>query len=148
MRQSLARIVGSDGTTGRFSRYVLVGGAAAVIDLGGFVILNGAGLPLAAAAAASFVIAAVFNFVLSSLIVFRTRPSWRQFLLFGTFALIGLGVNTGTTILVARWCPDVIAKVVGIGTAFLVNFWMNHTIVFAAAEGSSPRGPERPDRRA
>lgn len=147
MRQRLARIFGSDGTTGRFFRYVLVGGAAAVIDLGGFVVLNGAGIPLAAAAAASFAIAAVFNFLLSSLIVFRTRPRWRQFLLFATFALIGLTVNTGTTLLAALWCPDVLAKVVGIGTAFLANFWMNHTIVFGAAKGSSEKGTERPDRR-
>lgn len=124
------RLFGSDGLTGRFSRYLLVGGSAAVIDLGGFVLLSDAGLDVAAAAAASFAVSAVYNFTFSSLAVFRVAPTWQRFALFMTFALVGLVVNTGITVLAAYWLPDVLAKVTGIGVAFSANFWLNNTVVF------------------
>lgn len=126
----LRGIAASDRLSGRFSRYFIVGGSAAVVDLGGFVVLSAVGTGLAPAAAGSFALAVVYNFALSSWLVFRVPPTWRRFLLFATFALVGLVVNTGVTIVAASWLPTVLAKVVGIGVAFGVNFWINNSVVF------------------
>ena len=130
MTARLRRLFGSDGLSGRFMRYLLAGGSAAVVDLGGFVLLRDAGFGTPAAAAASFALAAVWNFTLSSALVFRLGSTWRRFVLFMGFALVGLVVNTGVTTLAAAWLPGALAKVAGIGVAFGANFWMNNSLVF------------------
>ncbi|WP_128255562.1 GtrA family protein [Falsirhodobacter deserti] len=133
MTARLRHLVGSDALSGRFARYLFVGGSAAIVDLGGFVLLIQAGYGTAAAAAASFAFAAVYNFTLSSSVVFRTGSTWRRFVMFMALALVGVSVNTGVTTLAATWLPEVLAKVAGIGMAFGLNFWMNNTIVFRRA---------------
>lgn len=135
----LRRLAASDGVAGRLSRYVLVGGSAAVVDLGGFVLLSLAGFGVGPAAATSFAMAAVWNFTLSSRLVFRVAASWRRFALFGAFALVGLAVNTGVTVAAAHWLPGAMAKTIGIGVAFGVNFWLNHAIVFDRDATVPPR---------
>lgn len=133
------RLVGSDGLSGRLSRYVVVGGSAAVVDLGGFVLLSSAGLDVGPAAATSFSVAALYNFTLSALVVFRVAPTWRRFALFAAFATIGLAVNTGVTVAAALWLPDALAKTAGIGVAFGVNFWLNHSVVFGRPDEGPPQ---------
>ncbi len=130
MTARLRRLFGSDALSGRFARYLLAGGSAALVDLGGFVLLARAGIGIPAAAAASFAVAALWNFALSSTLVFRLGSTWRRFALFMGFALAGLVVNTGVTILAALWLPGALAKVAGIGVAFGANFWMNNSLVF------------------
>ena len=130
MTGRLRRLMGSMALSGRFARYLLVGGSAALVDFGAFVLLLNAGLAVAGAAAMSFALAAVYNFALSALVVFRVASTWRRFVLFATFALVGLAVNTGVTVAAAAWLPELLAKVVGIGAAFGANFWMNNAIVF------------------
>jgi len=116
----------------RFFRYVLTGGTAACVDLGGFMVLIWMGMPLIAAAAASFILAAVVNFRLSARYVFRAKGDLRRFGLFFLFAILGLVINAGVTV----WCvqmagfPASIAKVFGIGVAFVFNFSVNAAIVF------------------
>lgn len=111
-------------------RYLLVGGSAALIDVGSFVLLRKADFSTPAAAAVSFAFAAGYNFTLSSAVVFRLDSTWRRFMLFMVFALLGLVVNTGVTSLAAVWLVDVLAKIAGIGMAFGVNFWINNSLVF------------------
>jgi putative flippase GtrA len=112
---------------GKFLRYVLTGGAAAVVDLGGFVLLVGLGVPLGLAAALSFVIAAIVNFRLTAAFVFGARGDLGRFALFLTFALAGLALNTGVTVLgvLQGGLPPAAAKLGGIGVAFLFNFSVN-----------------------
>lgn len=130
MTAHLRRLFGSDALSGRFMRYLLVGGSAALVDLGGFVLLREGDFSTPAAAAVSFAFAAVYNFTLSSAVVFRLGSTWRRFMLFMAFALLGLVVNTGVTTLAAVWLPGTLAKIAGIGVAFGVNFWMNNSFVF------------------
>lgn len=130
MTPRIRRLLGSDGLSGRFLRYLVIGGSAAVIDLGGFVLLMQTDLRTPVAAAASFAVAAVWNFTLSSVVVFRLGSTWRRFGLFMAFALVGLVLNTGATTLAAVWLPEVLAKITGIGLAFGANFWMNNSLVF------------------
>lgn len=120
-------------------RYVLTGGLAAMIDLGGFVLLQAAGAGLATAAACSFVVAAAVNFSLSARFVFDTRPTVRRFGVFLAFAVAGLIINTSITVLAgaAVGLPGWLAKCCGIGMAFGFNFFMNSRVVFR------PYGPTR-----
>lgn len=114
-----------------FVRYVIVGGGAAIVDFGGFVVLIALGLPVLVAAATSFAVAAVVNFTFSALFAFRSPPTWRRFALFVAFALVGLAINTAATVLaVAAGAPPWLGKIIGIGTAFLFNFALNRMIVF------------------
>jgi putative flippase GtrA len=116
----------------QFAGYLLTGGAAAVVDAGGFALLLQAGIAMLPAATASFLVAAVVNFQLSARFVFRQKPTGRGFLLFLAGALIGWAVNVAVTVTVARLfgVPPVLAKIVGIGLAFSINFLLNRLVVF------------------
>lgn len=117
-------------------RYVATGGAAAVVDLGGFLLLTSQAVAVAPAAVISFVAAAVVNYMLTSRFVFASQASLRRFALFFAVALVGLAVNVGVTVLAATvlHLPPGFAKVIGIGTAFLLNFALNAGIVFRRTE--------------
>ena len=117
--------------------YLLVGGLAAVVDIGLFHLMvsrvDGVLLP----AVGSFLVAAVVNYMLSSVWVYRRQ--WRslrrasQFLL---FALVGLCINAGMTWWLAQAFTMVptLAKIGGVGIAFGANFLMNTFIVFRAED--------------
>ena len=116
----------------KFAGYVVTGGIAAVVDLGGFHFLIGAGFPLVASAILSWFAAAVVNYSLTSRFVFGHMPNRQQGLVFLLAAAVGLSVNAGVTIFCAEYfsVAPVIAKFIGIGTAFVLNFLLNTFIVF------------------
>jgi putative flippase GtrA len=134
-------------------RYILTGGTAAVVDLSIFTLLHGLGVAIPLAGACSSGVAVVVNYSLSSTFVFKMPLSVKGFFMFFLGALLGLTINNGVTVAgsaahislivagisVAPFQP-VLAKIAGIGTAFLFNFWLNSTIVFRghATRGRSP----------
>ena len=113
-------------------RYGLTAGTAAIVDAGGFAILIGAGIGPATSAVSSFCAAVLVNYWLSSRFVFGGARSARGFVLFFAVALLGLSVNVGVTLLAIYQFGQVpiVGKILGIGTAFLVNFALNLGIVF------------------
>lgn len=113
--------------------YTLAAGLAAVVDIGGFHWLAQRMHNVAGAAALSFVVAAVVNYTLSSLWVYRR--AWRDLRragLFLVFACVGLCLNTGMTWWLASAWPLhlTLAKVGGVATAFGFNFLVNTRLVF------------------
>jgi putative flippase GtrA len=117
--------------TDQFFRYLLVGGSAAVIDLGAFMLLVDGGLAVALAAILSFGLAAIWNYTLSARLVFARQASGKHFLVFLAFASLGLAVNASTTwALFALGMPAGLAKIAGIGLAFGFNFLVNAKLVF------------------
>ncbi|TFZ04918.1 GtrA family protein [Ramlibacter rhizophilus] len=113
--------------------YVLTGGLAAVVDIGGFHLLSARMDGVLVPAVLSFLAAAVVNYLLSSVFVFgRDWRSARRAGLFIVFASIGLAINAGSTWLLASSLPiaPTWAKVGGVGIAFAANFLMNALIVF------------------
>jgi putative flippase GtrA len=116
----------------KLARYFLTAGVASVVDLGLFALLTRVDVAIPVAAAASFCVAAVVNYLLSSRFAFHRAASLRGFGLFFVAALGGLAVNVGVTSLghALLGMPPVLAKVAGIGTAFLLNFWINLRVVF------------------
>ena len=123
----------------RFGGYLLTGGSAAVVDLGVFAALHAVHLPVTAAATGSFLVAAAANYSLTSLLVFRHALTWRRWLSFLALATVGLCVNVGVTsgLVAAFAIPAVLAKVGGIGVAFIANFLMNYFVVFKAVVNPS-----------
>jgi putative flippase GtrA len=113
-------------------RYFFTAGAAAIVDVGGFAALCLAHIPITVAAVTSFCLAAVVNYLLSSRYVFNKPATLPGFGLFFVAALGGLLVNVAVTLAGSLWLgiAPVLAKIVGVGTAFLLNFWLNLRIVF------------------
>lgn len=126
---------------GQLLRYAGTAGTAAVVDLGGFALLVGAGAPVPPAAAASFLVATVANYLLSARLVFGAAPSARGYARFLIAATAGFAINVGVTVVAieAGGLPPLAAKAAGIGTAFLANFALNVLFVFARPGGDRPR---------
>lgn len=113
--------------------YLAVVAGAAAIDLGGFVLLERAGVAVAPAAAASFLLAAAFNYTVNARLVFRQAATTGRFLLFLAVGMVGLTVNTGVTAGAHELgAAPALAKTIGIGVAFFVNAALNVLVVFRA----------------
>lgn len=111
--------------------YALTGGAAAVVDIGGFHLLSQALPGVLLPATASFLVAALVNYLLTSRWVFRRDwRSLRQAARFFAFACLGLAINAGVTGLLAPVLAPTLAKTAGVGVAFGANFLMNALWVF------------------
>jgi putative flippase GtrA len=73
---------------------------------------------------------------LTSRFVFYRVATTRGFGVFFMAAVGGLMVNVSVTLVGSFYLgiAPVLAKIVGVGTAFLVNFWLNLRIVFRTPE--------------
>lgn len=115
-----------------FIRYLVTGGLAAIIDVSVFSYLNSLQFTVLAAATIGFIVACLFNYISTSIFVFAAN--WRsatRALSFLAAALVGLSINVSiTSCLAAYGIWPVLAKIVGIGIAFIANFSMNSLIVF------------------
>lgn len=120
------------GFQGKLVRYFFTAGTAAIVDVGGFAVLSLAHVHVAVAAVASFCLATIVNYLLTSRYVFYGAPTLRGFALFFIAAVGGLLVNVSVTVIGSLYLniAPVLAKIFGVGTAFLVNFWLNLAIVF------------------
>lgn len=116
----------------KFVRYVMTGGTAAVVDIAGFVVLQAFAIPVLACAIGSWIVAAVVNYLLTSRFVFSARPRASHGVIFVAVAAVGLAINAGVTTICAEYFAfaPVVAKVIGIGTAFFFNFLANVRIVY------------------
>ncbi len=115
----------------QFSRYFFTGGAAAIVDIGGFALFFSGGVEVAQAAILSFLVALLVNYFLSARFAFGRKANTRSFFLFAAFAAGGLLINVGVTLIAFGILEAAIAsKLIGIGVAFLFNFAMNALVVF------------------
>lgn len=118
------------------SRYLLTGGAAALVDIGLFWFATAWGLAVVPAALASFFAATIVNYRLTSHYVFAVAAGWRGYSRFLAAATLGMIINVSLTGLLVAYtpAPPVFAKICGVGTAFLINFLLNALIVFKQSE--------------
>jgi putative flippase GtrA len=116
----------------KLMRYAVTGGIAALIDAGGFALLIKMDLNVVPASIFSFCVAALVNYRLTSHFVFNHSATINRFVLFMFAALTGLTINVGITLagIFFFGLPPLVAKLGGIGIAFLVNFGLNLQIVF------------------
>lgn len=121
------------------ARYTLTGGAAAVVDIGGFACLSLTTMPAILAATCSFLAATIVNFVLTSRFVFQARVTVTRYFSFLAGSLFSLLVNVSLT---SAGVPLLSvtrteAKTVAVGITFLLSFWINTRFVFQ--RGLHPR---------
>jgi putative flippase GtrA len=124
----------------RLFRYFLVGGTAAVIDIGVFgVLVKVFGLPWFPVAVCSFVLATAVNYFLSVRFVFKSgvrfTPNTELLLVF-VISILGLAVNQAVLwLLISRalWDP-LFAKVTATGSVFFWNYWARRNLVFKAVD--------------
>jgi putative flippase GtrA len=91
---------------------------------------------LIAANTTSFVIAVTCSYVLNTLFTFRrhhTELGFRAYLLFAASQVAGFVAHTATLIVAAKYVPLPLAKLMGIGVGFVVNFTLARAIVFRSA---------------
>ena len=97
-------------------------------------------MPLAMAAVLSFLAATVVNYILSARFAFGAAISSRGYLRFLAAASLGLAINVGTTVLASRLgAALLLAKLLGIAVAFVINFAINLTLVFPGAQSLRKR---------
>jgi putative flippase GtrA len=122
----------------RIARYFAVGGVAACVDIGLFLLFaQHYGLPYLRVAAATFVLATLVNYWLSIRFVFvsgaRFRRRWEVALVFAVSAL-GLALNQGILALaVERLGTGLLAaKLLATGAVFFWNYFARRVLVFGA----------------
>lgn len=129
-------------------RYLITGGAAAMVDIGVFAALFASGLMVPVAAGFSFLVATVFNYSICAPFVFGARRSIGGYLRFLAAASFGFVINVALT----SWLPGplaallpadlaaalpplpIVAKLIAIAIAFGINFTINLLVVFRAPE--------------
>ncbi len=125
----------------RIARYFAVGGAAACVDIGLFMLFaQGMGWPYLRVAAGSFVAATLVNYLLSVRFVFvsgaRFARRWEVVLVFIVSA-VGLAINQ----MILAACVEVggfsllFAKLTATGVVFFWNYLARRLFVFGAMRG-------------
>ena len=129
----------------RLIRFALTGGLAGLAQLTLLIAFTDRGWHALGANAAAFLVAAQFNFILSSLFTWTDRQTGqtigRRWLLFhGSIA--GMAVLNMAVFAAARLVvPDPAASAAGIGVAAFGNFFIGDHLVFRArATGESAHG--------
>jgi putative flippase GtrA len=119
-------------------RYFVVGGFAAAVDIGLFMLLaRHFGMPYLRVSVASFVLATLANYWLSIRFVFvsgqRFRRRWEVALVFAVSAA-GLAVNAlFLWLCVERWHFDLLlGKLAATGGVFFWNFLARRVLIFGA----------------
>jgi putative flippase GtrA len=117
----------------QFGWYLLVGGLCTVVDLGGFWLLTGAGVPLMLAAPASYLTGTVAHYFLSYLLVFQRGRHGRAEELgrLALVSLVGLGLNSLAVYgFVQLGASGLLAKTVAVPCVLGWNFLARRAFVF------------------
>ena len=114
--------------------YLFIGGSSALINLIVFLSLYNSGASVTLAAPIAFIGAAIFNYILSTTILFRRNVKWGKvseiviyFVLVGLIAVFDLYF---TKLFLALNFPAYIAKINATVTAFVLNFIVRKYIIF------------------
>jgi putative flippase GtrA len=115
--------------------YFLVGGSCALIEWGSFWILTRhVDLHYMGAAGLSFFLATFVNWLLSSRLVFQSagRSTHAEILLVYAVSAVGFAVNLSvmTAAIELMAVPEMPAKIMGTGVAFVVNYLARQFFVF------------------
>lgn len=121
-----------------FYTYFIVGGLAAIVDIGGFMLLTGRfRIHWFWAALASFVVSATVNYLLSIAFVFESGVRFRrhhEFALVLLVSVIGLAFNEAALwlMITAVGLARLPAKVIATGVVFLWNYSARQNYIFRA----------------
>jgi len=118
----------------QFLFYLLVGGAAAVFNVGSFLSLLAMGVEIVTATVASFVLAAALNYFLCILLIFRHKARWTtpiELLAFITVVALAGGLDLGVTLgLIGAGLSAGSAKAISCCIGLVFNFLGRRFLVF------------------
>lgn len=128
----------------QFLIYCFIGGAAALINLGGFLLLFHGGLKASIAAPAAYVMAAVANYFMCILLLFRHKARWssaKEWVIYGVVVAFLAWIDLLITqVLLNSGEGPAGSKMIATGLGLILNFLFRRYLVFA--EPSS--GPWEP----
>ncbi|MGA8552638.1 MAG: GtrA family protein [Stellaceae bacterium] len=119
----------------QFFLYLIVGGLSFVVEIGVFVALRRAAMPVIAASVASFLVATIANYLLSILLAFQSGRFRRRVELtrFLVVVLVGLALNTALV-----WCfayplaiQPTVAKIAAVPIVLAWNYLGRRALVFS-----------------
>jgi putative flippase GtrA len=124
----------------RIARYFLVGGAAALVDIGLFMLFAGYfAMPYLRVAAGSFIVATLVNYLLSVRFVFvsgqRFGKRWEIALVYLVSA-IGLGINQAILAVAVEVAATglLAAKLTATGIVFFWNYFARRLLIFGTGK--------------
>lgn len=133
---------------GRIIRFAVVGVVNTGIDIGLFSLLfYVAGAPLLLANAVGYLAGATNSFFMNKFWTFSdTRDqgqAHRQYVVFVTLGLVGLGLSSAVVWSLAFLMPEIVAKILSVGVLIVWNFGISRLIVFRdrdpRIDGSNPQ---------
>jgi glycosyltransferase involved in cell wall biosynthesis len=131
----------------QFLIYLFIGGFSAVINFIIFMALFHSGLDVTVSAPVAYTIAAILNYFLCILLLFRHRARWNsltEFLIFLLIvSLIGVLDLAMTKVLLQWGNPPGVSKILATGAGLLFNFLGRRFLVFP----EPPSGPWQPQLR-
>jgi putative flippase GtrA len=111
----------------------LIGFVNAAVDAAAFFLaLHTVTDNLIVANVCAWVVAVTCSYFLNSRFTFRKAPAFRDYLFFAATQVSGLIANTTALVLAAPYVPLIVAKIIGIGAGFVVNFTLARFLVFRA----------------
>ena len=118
----------------QFLIYLFIGGAAALVNFLVFLGLYNSGIQILIAAPTAFFIAAIVNYLLCLVILFRHKARWNSFweaVIFLLVVIIIAGIDMGITkSLVAVSLTPGISKLIATAIGLIFNFFARRYIVF------------------
>ena len=116
-------------------RFILTGGLSAIVDFGTYQLMLHFGLYIHLAKAISFVLGTTTAYLLNRRWTFQASGGGRQFAsVFGLYALtfaVQIGVNALVLTLVTHnFWGTTVAYVIAQGTATVINFVVQRTVIF------------------
>jgi putative flippase GtrA len=128
-----AKIVRNYG--GQFVKYVLTGFSCALVNWGIFSLLHYAvALHYLIAAAAAFIVSTTINYLLSKKVFApHGRSIYAEFLLVVLASAVALSFDLVVMYAIVEFCafPAIIAKILGTGSAFFINYLSRQFFIFA-----------------
>ncbi len=132
----------------QFLMYLFIGGTAAVVNFAVFLALRSAGLPDFTAALSAFGVAAVLNYILCVLLLFRHQARWNTgvelFFYLVVVAVNGLIDSAITVGLIQLHVMPALAKLIATAVSLVFNFLGRRFLVFPEA-ASGPWKPQNPE---
>lgn len=118
----------------QFFLYLIVGGLSFVVEIGTFVALRRAAMPVIAASVSSFLVATIANYLLSILLAFQSGRFGRraELIRFLVVVLVGLALNTA----LVWWfayplaIQPTVAKIAAVPIVLIWNYLGRRALVF------------------
>src|SRR5215471_21151285 len=118
-----------------FLTYLVIGGSCAAVNMVVFLLLLHWGVPLVTSTGLAFTLAAVLNYFLCVLFLFRNRQRWSStveiFMYVSLVAAVGLQDMGCTKALIALGTSAWFAKSLSSAFGLVLNFAGRHFVVFA-----------------